>query len=498
MPFRWALSLCSGSALLLILAFPYARLWLLSTGCLLPLMLSLRAQGALRGFLLGTLHGFLFQSYIMFWANFFGPPAYLFLAGYKTVLPSFFGALWGWQSRRNPVWFPLAFVSGWVGLEYIQTFGPFGVTWGMLSHAWARMPVAIQGCALLGPWLLSLLLLMVNASVYVALRPECRPQRRWWWLVTSLALLANVGYGAWRLGQDFGPGQRFTAGVVQNSMGRDVRWNPEYAQLALDKLNRLTCAAAEQGARLIVWPETAIPFRDFRRLPKLTLSVGMLGLTTHSWLIVGSIEKVGDEQEHTLNSASLISPEGGFEGRYDKQRLVPGGEYLPLEKWLRPFKIFDPVMRYVAGPESLGVFSCPSLKIRPGMLICFESMVPYLAAQRVRDGADVLVVATNDGWFGENSAIVHHFEMAIFRAVEQGRPMIQCGNTGISGLIDERGRVLRETPINQETIAVHELQARRQLTVYARVGDLLPWLACGVFLGCLAGSRGSKTLAGKD
>jgi len=498
LPFLWALCLCCGSALLLILAFPYARLWPLTLFCLVPLMLGLRGQGWLRGLLLGTMHGFLFQSYIMFWANFFGPPAYLFLAGYKTMLPALFGCLWGGVSRRRPGVFPMAFLLGWVALEYLQTFGPFGVTWGMLSHAWARQPLFLQICALLGPWAWSLVLLMWNSSLYAALRPECQSQRRSWWLITLICSLLTTVYGGWRLQADWSPGQKFVAASVQNSMGRDVRWDPKFAREALEKLERLTCLAAEQGAQLIVWPETAIPFRDFRRLPRLTLEVGMLGRTTGSWLIVGSIEMVGDEQEHTLNTASLISPEGEFEQRYDKQRLVPGGEYLPLEKWLRRHPIFDPVMRFIAGPESRGVFDCKTLKVHPGMLICFESMVPYLSAQRVRDGADVLVVATNDGWFDTNSAIVHHFEMAIFRAIEQGRPVIQCGNTGISGMIDERGRVLKETAVNQETLVVSPLESRSQKTLYWYLGDVLPGVCLMLFVAILTLAKGSRESAGKD
>lgn len=498
LPFGWALCLSCVSALLLIFAFPYTRLWPLTLVCLVPYMLALRGQGWLRGLLFGILHGFIFQSYIMFWANFFGPPAYLFLAGYKTLLPAIFGSLWGWLGRKRPESLPLAFVTGYLVLEYLQTFGPFGVTWGMLSHAYARFPVVIQSCAVGGPWLPSLLVLLVNASIYVSGRPECQNQRRAWWGITVVAVLLNLAYGAWRLGRDPGTGQPFVAGAVQNSMGRDVRWDPKFADQALDKLYRLTCQAAADGARLIVWPETAVPYRNFRGLPNLTLAVGTLAATTRSWLVVGSIEKVGDKDEHTLNTASLVSPAGGFEGHYDKQRLVPGGEYLPLEGWLRRYKIFDPVMRYVAGPASQGVFSCPDLNIKPGMLICFESMVPYMAARRVLDGADVLMVATNDGWFGTNNAIVHHFEMAIFRAVEQGRPVVQCGNTGISGMIDERGRVLAETPINVATVVVHPLVARTGLTLYARCGDWLPMLALTVFLGSLLRAKGSQGSVRKD
>lgn len=497
LPFRWALLFSSVAALLLMLAFPFTRLFPLTLVCLVPLMLALRGQGWLRGFLFGLFFGFLYQSYIMFWANFFGPPAYLFLAGYKTVLPGFFGMLCGGLSRKRPELYPLAFVTGFVALEFLQTFGPFGVTWGMLSHAWARYPLFLQCCSLLGPWTLSLLLLLANAGVFVRLLPEYQSQRPRWWIAAGLLWLAALAFGAWRLQQDWGPGTTFKAGVAQNSMGREIRWDPNYAQTAVQNLEKLTLSAAAQGAQLIVWPETAIPYRGFLKLPNLTFEIGMLGLQSKAYIIVGSIEKLDDEFQHTVNSASLVTPQGGFEGRYDKQRLVPGGEYLPLEKLLRPYKIFDRVMRYIPGENAGGVFSCPDLKIRPGMLICFESMVPYLAAQRVREGSDVLVVATNDGWFGTNPAIMHHFEMAVFRAVEQGRPVVQCGNTGVSGMIDERGRILQETPINQAALAVHEVTARRQLTVYARLGDLLAWLALVVFLLCPLLPKGTGASAGK-
>jgi apolipoprotein N-acyltransferase len=495
--FRWALLFSVAAALLLMLAFPFTRVFPLTLVCLVPFMLALRGQGWLRGLMFGLIFGFVYQSYIMFWANFFGVPAYLFLAGYKTVLPAFFGMLWGLLSKKLPEIFPLAFVSGFVALEYLQTFGPFGVTWGMLSHAWSRHPMFLQCCSLFGPWALSCLLLMVNASLFVALLPDYRSQRKLWWLTTALLWALSLGFGAWRLNQNWGPGTPFKAGVAQNSMGRDVRWDPNFAQTALENLEKLTLSAANQGAHLVVWPETAIPYRGFRKLPNLTFEIGMLGLKSKSYIIVGSIEKLKDEFDHTLNTASLVTPEGAFEGQYDKQRLVPGGEYLPLEKWLRPYRIFDRVMRFIPGENAGGVFNCPDLGIRPGMLICFESMVPYLAAQRVRDGSDVLVVATNDGWFGTNPAIAHHFEMAIFRAVEQGRPVIQCGNTGISGMIDERGRILEETPINQQVLAVHEVSARRELTVYARIGDLLAWLALGLFLCCPLSPRGREGPAGK-
>lgn len=496
LPFRWAFSLCSGSALLLILSFPYTRLSGLSLVALVPLMLALRGQGAARGLALGGWHGFLFQSYIMFWANFFGPPAYLFLAGYKTVLPALFGAAWGWLSRRRPNWFPFGFLVGWLALEYLQTFGPFGVTWGMLSHAWARYPALLQICSVAGPWALSLVVLLVNVACFVSLPP--RGARGAWLGAAIAAILATLGFGQWRLGQAQENPRSLAVGAVQVNMGREVKWDPAYAEFALKRLELLTCQASEKGARLILWPETAIPYRGFLKSPVLNFEIGMLGLTTKSYVVVGSIEKVGDAAGHTLNTASLVTPKGAFEGRYDKQRLVPGGEYLPLEEWLRPYPIFDRVMRYQPGSGD-GIFALPEAPqpTRAGMLICFESMVPYLAAERVQKGAEILLVATNDGWFGENSAIQHHFEMAIFRAVEQGCPVLQCGNTGVSGLIDEWGRVQQETAINQETVLTGQLGLRRGLTWYARIGDSLVQLALALFLLCLGLAKGSEAVRGR-
>lgn len=494
---RWALGLSFLSALLLILAFPYTRLVWLSFVALVPLMLALRGQGWRRGLLVGLVHGFVFQSYIMWWANFFGFPAFLFLAGYKALLPTLFGALWGELSRRHPSRFPVAFVFGWVGLEYLQTFGPFGVTWGMLSHTWARTPVVLQSCSLLGPWIGSLLLLVCNAAIFQWLRPAPRPGRRAWLGVAGLLLLVNGLYGAWRLDSDFGPGQTVTVASVQVSMGRDVRWDPAFAEVALARLRSLSTEAATRGARFIVWPETAIPYRGFLKSPQLSFQIAMLARELKAWLVVGSIEKVGDEHDHTLNSASLISPDGAYEGRYDKQRLVPGGEYLPLESWLRPYKIFDRVMRYLPG-QGNGVLHCPDLGIRPGLLICFESMVPFLARDRVRDGCDLLVVPTNDGWFGANPAIQHHFEMAIFRAIEQGRPLVQCGNTGVSGMIDERGRVLVETPIDEMHVIVSPVVARTGVTLYHRVGDILPGISLLIFFLAGVWPKGANRAKGKD
>lgn len=478
------------SALLLILAFPYQRWVFLSVVGLIPLLLALRGQGWRRGLWLGGLHGLVFHGALMGWALYFDLLPYLFLACNKALLPALFGALWGGLSARRPQLLPFAFVSGWVFLEYLQTWGPFGATWGMLSHCWARQPLVLQSVSLLGPWVGSFLLVMLQATGYCWLRPECRGQRRVWSSLSVLLIGLNVIYGSWRLGQPAEEAEAVTVALAQVSMSREERWDPALAEESMGRLEAQTRQAAESGATLVVWPETAIPYRGFLADANLTYRVGLLARELGVWLIVGSIEKVGDEFQHTWNSASLVSPEGGYEGRYDKQRLVPGGEYLPLGAWMRRYRLFDRIMRYLPGQGS-GVFQVPGLPLRPGLLICFESMVPYLAARRVAEGADVLLVPTNDAWLGQHPAIYHHFEMGVFRALEQGRPLLQCGNTGVSGWIDERGRILLETAIDVRATPVVRVWPLHLKTLYQQVGDLLAWMAGVSFLVSLILARGA-------
>jgi apolipoprotein N-acyltransferase len=477
---RKAVVLALFSSLLLGLSLPYPEQSYLALVALIPFYLAIWHQGWRRGALLGFVQGVSFQGYLLFWSTFFGIPAWAFLAIYKAMVPMAAGAWLGWVRPRSTGQRVAIFCLTWISLEYLQTFTPFGMTWGMLAQAMARHPIWLQITAYLGPWALSGLLVLVSATLAETLRQRRLLPRLT--ILTGSVLAFVLLLGWWRLGLPPGPEPALKVAAAQVSMGRDVKWNPNFAEVAISSLENLTRSASYQGARLVVWPETAIPYRNFRKSPGLTFRIGMLARQTRTFLLVGSIEMVGDAANHTLNTVSLVSPEGDFLDRYEKQRLVPGGEYLPFESVLRRFSIFDRVMNYVPGSRS-GVFDCPITPrglmptLHLGNLICFESMVPYLARQRVKDGADVLVVGTNDGWFGDSAAIEHHFDIGIMRAVEAGRPLIQAGNTGVSGMIDAYGRVIQRTRPNVRTVVVGEIRPAHNVTWYVWLGDLLPQLS---------------------
>ncbi|MBI3925096.1 MAG: apolipoprotein N-acyltransferase [Armatimonadetes bacterium] len=490
-----ALLLAVFSAFLLFLSFPHPGLRGLIWVALVPLYLALRGQGWLRGALIGLVSGFCYWCSLLYWATFFGVPALVALVLWKCSGPVLLGLTLG-PVRFRRAWQAAAYGAlAYTAMEWFQMLGPLGATWGMLSHSQARALLWIQCTDLVGPWGLSFLIALVNSVLAEWLmvasragRARATRQLRGAFAATAGLAALVLGYGAFRLAHPItSDAPPVTFGAVQVSMSRDTKWNRDFADETLAQLDRLSREAAAAGARIIVWPETSIPYRNFLLNPNLTYAVGTLARSTGSWLIVGSIEFSGEKT--TYNTASLVTPTGRIADRYDKQRLVPGGEYLPLGRYLRHHPIFDRVMNFVPGKDG-GNFRAGDLNV--GVLVCYESMVPYLPRHRVDNGAQVILVSTNDGWFGRSSAAAHHFEMAIMAAVEVRRPVVQAGNTGISGVIDPMGRVHSESRLDERTVVTGSVVPLDYISLYVRIGEACAWLCAALWaVGLLIGVKGN-------
>ncbi|MGI5843727.1 MAG: apolipoprotein N-acyltransferase [Candidatus Xenobium sp.] len=480
LPFWQALLLALASALLLHLSFPHARLHPLAWLALIPFLLACRGQGLLRGTILGLVLGICSQTLLLSWTLLFGPLALVGAVCIRSIAPALLGAVLGRRRPGGAVGDAFFAASAWVAMEFLHTLGPLGVTWGMLGHTQARVPVLIQVGALVGPWGLSFILAFTNAAVAAwvvhwrtsGLREGTRragPALAWAAGFCSLALL----FGTLRLAYPpAASGPPLAWGVVQVSMPQNVKWDPAFQAQTMDRLEALTRQAAAQGAQAVVWPETSIPYRGFLQTPALTFRISRLARDLGIWLLVGSIESAGHQA--TFNTVSLFSPQGHLVGRHDKHRLVPFGEFLPWKRYLPPLPQLDLVMNYKPGPRPhpLDLGGTPV-----GVLICYESMISHLPADLAAQGARFLLVPTNDAWFGETTAAAHHFDMAILRAVETGCPTIQAGNTGISGFVSATGEVLSETRLMERGVRVARLVPISGETLYTRIGDLLAW-AC--------------------
>ena len=225
---------------------------------------------------------------------------------------------------------------------------------------------------------------------------------------------------------------------------------------------------------MVVWPETALPFAvDPARPwpPSLPLPVpGVLGCT---------VREASDGA--LFNSALGVAPDGSIAGRYDKHHLVPFGEYVPLRRLL-------PIARLVPGTVEIQ----PGERIAPigprrrwGPLVCYDPAFAEVSRARVSGGAEALVNITNDGWYGLSGGPYQHRNFYVLRAIETGRWVARASNPGISLFIDPHGRQHAATALGERTVALGEVQLRREQTLYTRVGGWPVAVAVALSLSAL-------------
>ncbi|MBO4311746.1 MAG: apolipoprotein N-acyltransferase, partial [Desulfovibrionaceae bacterium] len=287
------------------------------------------------------------------------------------------------------------------------------------------------------------------------------------------------------------PGRTVDVLLVQGNINQDVKWSPAMQRATVRRYIELTQGAlARLDARgetaFAVWPETAMPF-DAERERALVLPLKALAKSASVELAFGAIGFDRASGKY-LNRANFISANGQEAGSYDKQHLVPFGEYAP------PFldfpfleSLFQAVGAFVPGREPAG----PRMRafdtgqgqaaLVPGMLICYESIFPELARQRVADGADALVNISNDAWFGRTSAPVQHLHTSLLRSVEFGRPLLRATNTGISAFIDARGRILSQSPLFTAATLHARIAPGSRSTAFFHLAPWMPGLAAALF-----------------
>lgn len=414
--------------------------------------------------LLTALTGLLFQGWLHRWAIPYSPEGWCVLTLWKT-LPMLLLAL-----SQGKSW---VFASLWVGTEWLGSVGPLGHTGGSLSLAWADYPLAIQSAALAGPWLLSFTIALLGAAL--AYRETAG-------LLTGLGLVVCLAlFGQYRLNLESESPQLRVA-VIQSCLDRHLKFLDPVPVRPMQQLARLTERAAAE-ADLVVWPETAFPGVGLRWDANWSIRFGRLARRSEADLLLASLE---EEEEGYLNTLHLVTTEGKFSGRYCKRRRVPFVEYLPWEGF-RQYPLFSRVNRILQGEIE------PPLTVRGhrlGPLICWESMRPSMARQRALEGAELLVVCTNDEWFEPSQDVARaHFRMAVFRAAENNRPLAQAANTGVSALIDNKGRVLARSVPGRRELLVATLQPQQARTPYTRWGDWFLFLP-GLLLGLTVLRRG--------
>ncbi|BBO92290.1 apolipoprotein N-acyltransferase [Desulfosarcina ovata] len=498
------------SGILLTAAFPKIGISLLAWFALVPLLAALRGLTPTAAFRTGMLAGLAHYLTLLYWVVFtmrvYGYLPWwqcvsllVLLAAYLALFPGIF-AMALVRCCHKPVHLILLAPVFWVALEYARTFLLTGFPWSLVGYSqFNRLPI-IQIADMFGVYGISFLVLLVNAAIYLLLLFAAGKawngvvlERRQVVRAAALALVLiglSVLYGRHRIAamdaaMAVAPSTRVA--VIQGNIDQAVKWDPAFQIRTTKKYLDLTRSAVARQPDLVVWPETATPFY-FKASPKLTGMVTDAVRQSGVPLLVGSpsVQRGTAGRPEYYNSAYLVAPDGSVAGRYDKVHLVPFGEYVPL-KGLLSFvgKMVAQVGDFSAGEKGRTLAWGPDHP-KIGVQICFEIIFPGLCRSLVKNNAGLLVNLTNDAWFGRSSATYQHFSMAALRAVENRRSLVRAANTGISGVVDPVGRVVRRTDLFADAVIVDDVLVLSEKSFYTRMGDLLP-LVCLFVMGTLMG-----------
>jgi apolipoprotein N-acyltransferase len=474
-------SLAGGAAT--ALAFPKTDVFLLAWVGLIPLFFVLAGKTPGRALLVGWAGGAAYYAVLLYWipavpAHYGSLPSavsfliYLFLVLLLASTWALFGFAFAVVSRRFPLgaFFAAPFI--WVGQEYLVTHLLTGFPWGILGLSQTKDLALLQVSTVTGVYGVSFVLVLFQSLFAASLRFRKRLP-----FAVGLLVLVLVHAGGLASLRTVRPtAESFRAAVIQGNVSSDIYWNEVGTDVILSLFDAhvdLTRQASDQGARLVVWPEFTVPlcfdcgeplYRSFAgRLQEFVRQTG----TT---LLLGTNEESGPaEKRQYFNTAVCLSPDLSTT-RYAKMHLVPFGEYTPYKK---VFGFINKVTHAIGEVTPGKAYALHAVRGVPfGSPICYEVIFPDLVRRFTKNGAAFLVTITNDGWYGTSAAPYQHFAHAVVRAVENRRFLLRAATTGISGVIDPYGRVLARSELQVRTFLGETVTPRRNLTFYARHGDV--------------------------
>jgi apolipoprotein N-acyltransferase len=486
----------AASGVLAALAFPGVEAWPLAWVALVPLLAALTRRRPWHGGALGFLHGLAFFSCLVPWI-----PGVVHRHGYLSwgvamavgallvvilaLFHALFGAWWCWlHGRLGDAAFLLA-APAWVVLaEWCRLWPAGGFSWGLLGYTTYRSAPILVWAPWGGVHGLSLLILSVNAGLAAAFAARGRIPRLLGGALAVVIGLAAWGIGAARAGRLADEGEPFRVAAVQGNVLQDEKWQVANRGRILERHLALSDRAASEGARLVVWPESST-VEQVDQSAVLASRLREIAARHDTHLLVGSLHRT--PRGSYTNSAFLLDGREGIIDRYDKHRLVPFGETVPLRRvlfFVEP--LVEAVGNFEAGtdlrPLGRGLDLAGGSTPTPfGVAICYEITYPALVAALVGEGATFLVTITNDAWFGRSAAAAQHFAMAVVRAAETRRWLVRAANTGISGIVDPSGSIRESTPLFEERVIAGTVRARHDLTLAVRHPHAVPSL-CVILL----------------
>ncbi|MDP3174614.1 MAG: apolipoprotein N-acyltransferase [Phenylobacterium sp.] len=380
----------------------------------------------------------------------------------------------------------LVFAGAFAALEWLRGHLFTGFPWNLPGETWRAGSPPSQAAAAMGAYGLTWLTVAIAAAPALAFDKSPRRRRMIAVGLAAVALVTLYAAGAWRLAQPLGPPDGPLIRVVQADIDQKDKWRPENLEQIFATYLDLTQRGAPGQPDLVIWPEGALPvvINDLmapgspyaRRLTQ--------ALKPGQTLMMGANRAEPRARAETLYFNSLIAfrrVAGGLQisGVYDKHRLVPFGEFLPLGELATRMGLRSLVHMpgdFAAGPPPRPMTPAGLPAVQP--LICYEALFPGFTSRATRAGAPRprwILNISNDSWFGVTSGPLQHLNLASYRAIEEGAPIVRATPTGVSAIIDARGEIVPGTRLEMGRASVIDsrLPPIVRATVYSHWGDAI-------------------------
>ncbi len=383
----------------------------------------------------------------------------------------------------------------WVAAEYLLTLTDLKFPWLILGHGLAKFTTFIQAADIIGAFGLSLVVLYINLFLYKAFfyYKEERNVAVKYLVIAISFFLVFIVYGMIKISTFKPSDKKVRVGLVQPNINPWKKWELGSLQDLVDNYLELSMHAVDDGAQIILWPETALPVYLMNNGYRAELdsiykflednNVSVLTGMPHIKFYYDSTKapadtkfnKGGNYRYTTYNSVLLLKPDTKEYQQYGKMHLVPLGEHVPFAD---QFSFLADVFKWGVGlggwnvGKDTVVFNArisidgkaDSIKI--AALICYESIFPLFAPNFVQRGAELIAVVTNDSWYGNSSGPYQHKEFAVLRAVENRRSVVRCANGGISTIINPLGITEAETKMFTRTVLIGDVSLQNEKTFY--------------------------------
>ena len=429
------------------------------------------------------------------------PLAILFTAGG-------IGVFWGWAGMLYRALAPrgahrvLVFAAVWSLFEWLRGHVLTGFPWDLPGEAWRAGSAPSQAASLIGAYGMTFVTIALGAAP-ATLADRRRPAGAAVALAGAGAVLVALwGYGAARLSQPAPPDQALRLRVVQPGLPEEPVWTDALLRARMARFVRLTAQPAARRPQLVIWPEGALPysFEEFFAPTSWTAPALAGALAPGQVLFDGGYRTQSDARgvQHYYNSMLVLrrTPDGFRAlGLYDKYRLVPFGEFLPFPALFSLLHITSLVQNGISfspgpRPAPMSVEGLP--RMQP--LICYEALFPGFTTS-VGGRPAWIVNISDDAWFGRTTGPLQHLNLASYRAIEEGLPIVRATPTGVSAIVDAFGRTRASLGLGRKGVIDGQLPGVLPPTLYSRLGDLpfFVLVAAGLLLGRVPGRGRART-----